>query len=127
MAESLSDDLIKLVRYSIVMIAPCRERLIHQGEHIVRDNLSADGFTAWMIASYLDRRPEPPIEPWEKRYLRVWYEVLCRWPRQEDDCEERLVDALHAIRDALRSGAREPGPATVRFDISSFDGAETLG
>ena len=110
MDTNLSDDMVKLVRYTIVSIERDHERIIHHGEEIVTDNLTDDAFASWMIASYLQsreyaqRRSEDPrheIEHEHKKYLRVCYEVLCRWPKQDRKYEKRQLEVLEGIRDAI--------------------------
>ncbi|MFL6231815.1 MAG: hypothetical protein ACJ76N_01645 [Thermoanaerobaculia bacterium] len=115
--KDLEGDAIKLVSYAIVSLRPCHERLLPEGsgEVLVALSMTGETFATWIIACYLQaedqpeeireaaarrRRNEIPYD--EKRYLRVTYEVLTRWPSEPlDCCETRELQALQGIRDAI--------------------------
>jgi hypothetical protein len=117
--KDLEGDAIKLVRYAIISLRPCHERILPEGSGQVLVTLSMTGetFATWIIACYLQaedrpeeireaaarrRRNEIPYD--EKRYLRVTYEVLTRWPSEPlDCCETRELRALQGIEDAIRA------------------------
>lgn len=110
MDTNLSDDMVKLVRYTIVSIERDHERIIHHDEEIVTDNLTDDAFASWMIASYLqskvykrrvDEDPDNRVKHDHKKNLRVCYEVLCRWPKQDRKYEKRQLEVLEGIREAI--------------------------
>jgi len=110
MDTNLSDDMVKLVRYTIVSIERDHERIIHHNEEIVTDNLTDDAFASWMIASYLqskeymrkvDEDPRHKIRHDHKKNLRVCFEVLCRWPKQDRKYEKRQLEVLEGIREAI--------------------------
>lgn len=118
------DETVKLVEYSIVSIKPCEERVIQRGEVIYVDDMSDDGFAAWVIARYFqgddlpegdERRRKREIPVAEKRYLRVYHNVLASWTSPEDDCENRQLDVLRGIENAIRNLGgglrREEAPA----------------
>jgi hypothetical protein len=114
MDRNLNDDMVKLVRYSIVNIARDQERILHKGEQLVTDNMTDDSFASWMIASYL-QSPEAARHPGEvsheqKKYLRVFFEVLSRWAKQDRKYEERQLRVLSEIRDAIEDGRKPSGP-----------------
>jgi len=116
--KDLEGDDVKLVRYAIVSLRPCHERLLPEGsgEVLVALSMTGETFATWIVACYLQaedrpeeeqdaaarrRRKEIPYD--EKRYLRVTYEVLTRWPSEPlDCCETRELRALQGIRDAIR-------------------------
>jgi hypothetical protein len=143
--KDLSDDQLKLVRYKILFVKRDYETAFSEREELVSDNMTAEAFTAWKIAEFIQRldREEIP-EKWrkkgyprkyadgdkkdgkyyigklddehDKKYLRVYFEVLERYVREEDEDDE--VDVLREIRDAIKalpigtstgSGGTSPG------------------
>jgi hypothetical protein len=100
---------------------------------LVALSMTGETFATWIIACYLQaedrpeeireaaarrRRNEIPHD--EKRYLRVTYEVLTRWPSEPlDCCETRELRALRGIEDAIRAlpplrpAAAPPEPIVV--------------
>ena len=117
--KDLDDDAVKLVKYGIVSIRLCHERVIFGGKVLVTIPMTSESFAAWIVARYLqspeyraavasDRRNEISRE--EKKYLRVSYGVVARWPREPEDCcdDERKLDALRRIRDAIRAFSPRP-------------------
>jgi hypothetical protein len=117
--QSLNDDMVKLVSYSIVSIKRDAERLMPGGSDsiLVTDSMSGETFTSWMIARYLQsddykklledskkkivKEKERFLEEDEK-YLRIDYVVRRRWPRQPLQFEERQVEVLRQIRDVYQ-------------------------
>ncbi len=128
-AKDLWGDDIKLVKYGIVSLRRCHERTLYGNQILVTIPMTPETFSTWVIACYLqaedfpvdgrdavarERRNAIPYE--EKRYLRVAYEVLCRWPFEPDDCcdDTREIRALHGIRDAiLELGAQPAAPRSL--------------
>jgi hypothetical protein len=113
------DKTVKLVEYSIVTIKPCNERIIFKGEEIYVDEMNNEAFAAWVIALYLQDPKHKPIPHDEKRFLRVFHRVLEEWPRPDDCCDDRQVDVLREINQAIRElgrtvggGRREEVPAS---------------
>jgi len=118
--DLLSDD-VKLVQYTIVSVRPCEERVLPggSGEVLVPTPMTVDNFAAWIIASYL-HPDDGESSPWteileaERRYLRVAYRILARWQRKElECCDERRVEVLMGIRNALRSLPPPSAPAAM--------------
>jgi hypothetical protein len=105
---SLSDDLVKLVRYTIVNIERDREAIVGRGEEIVTDNLSDDAFASWMIAKHVPLDSYKGKNGWgeddARKSLRVCYEVLGRWPKQDRKYEKRQLEILEGIKEALVKG-----------------------
>ena len=117
--QSLNDDMVKLVSYTIVSIKRDAERLMPGGTDslLVTDNMSGETFAAWMIARYLQsddykklledsrkklvKEKERFLEEDEK-YLRIDYVVRRRWLRQPLQFEERQVEVLRQIRDVYQ-------------------------
>jgi hypothetical protein len=118
----LDDDAVKLVKYAIVSLRRCHERILPGGGGLVlvTGKMTRQGFVAWIIARYLqseeyreavagDRRNEIPHD--EKKYLRVSYGVLIRWPREPRDCcdrDNRKLSALRGIERAIAGFKRPP-------------------
>jgi hypothetical protein len=106
---NLSDDQVKLVRYTIVSVQRDRERKLEEHEILVTDELTPDGFASWRIAAYFQRPDHEEIPHDEKKHLRVCYRVLCRWRRESLRHERRQLDELRGIREAIEaSGPRPP-------------------
>lgn len=126
--KDLNDDQLKLVRYKILFVKRDYEVAFPEREELVHDNISGEAFTAWKVAEFIQRLDREPIpdkwrrkgyprkltdaekrQPWDrvfigpldegdKKFLRVYYEVLERYVREDDDSE---VDVLKEIRDAI--------------------------
>ncbi len=58
--DSLDDDMVKLVAYSIVTLERGKECFVEGGEVMVTDRMSHETFTTWMIARYLQSLKETP-------------------------------------------------------------------
>ena len=111
---NLSGDQVKLVRYSIVSVERDRERKLDEGELLVTDDLTPDGFASWRIAAYFQRPEHEEIPHEEKKYLRVCYRVLCRWHRESLHYQERKLDELRGIREAIEGSSAGPPPRRPR-------------
>jgi hypothetical protein len=106
---SLDDDMVKLVAYTIVSIKRDAERIMPKGSDsiLVKENMSSETFTAWMIARYLQSEAYQQLPDREKlaqedeKYLRVHYVVSRRWPRQPLQFEERQVEVLRQIHQVI--------------------------
>lgn len=119
---SLRDDMVKLVAYTIVSIRRDAERVMPEGEGtiVVTDNMSGQAFATWMIARYIQKRLKG-VKPdakkklekeldTDRQYMRVYYVVSCRWPREPMKFEERQIAVLDQIRDSIegKSGKSHP-------------------
>jgi len=124
--KDLSGDDLKLVRYKILFIKRDYEHAFPEREDLVAADIDETGFTAWKIAEFIQRLTETPIpDKWkskgyppgatgrhidrlpedDKQYLRLFYQVLDRFPREEADYEASQIKVLEQIRDEL---ARRP-------------------
>ncbi|HEX4963474.1 MAG TPA: hypothetical protein VF173_21780 [Thermoanaerobaculia bacterium] len=113
----LGGDEVKLVEYAIVSVRRGHERVLPggSGEELVRGGMTHEGFTAWIIARYPRRQEIPPDD---RRFLRVHFRVLTRWPCERPG-QGRRIAVLKGIRDALRELPRRPAlpaPAVVIWD-----------
>jgi hypothetical protein len=127
MDTNMSDDMVKLVRFTIVTIkrddehvlgegkgpddedspAPPRYR-IARGEKIVTENMTDDSFSAWVISEYFQKDHHEPVDADDKKYLRVYHEVLKRWAKQDRKFEKNQLESLAGIEDALKKIAAKP-------------------
>jgi sulfatase modifying factor 1 len=123
----LRDDMLKLVRHKVLFVRREYEVAFPEREEIVSDNMDPDAFTAWKVAEFiqgLSRNETPVPEKWkeksypapeyvkdghllgideeDKKYLRIYFEVLERYPREKFKYEEQQIQVLEQIRDVLR-------------------------
>jgi len=106
--KDLHDDMLKLVRYKILFVKREYEHAFPEKEDLVSDNMDGNAFTAWKVAEFIqelqskDREKTRVPKKWadkhypggdysadsyltglpegDKKYLRVYYEVLDRYP-----------------------------------------------
>lgn len=98
--QDLQDDDVKLVRYSIVSLRRCHERLLKAGQQVVTESMTGEGFAAWMVASWA-ASSKRKVAPEDLRYLRVTWEVIDRWPRRKKDCRGGGGGETEALREIL--------------------------
>jgi len=121
---NLSDEMLKLVRYKILFVKRDYETAFREVEELVHDDMTASAYSGWKIAEFIQNlgnaKTEIP-EKWkdypskefrrdgkligfpesDKKYLRVYFEVLDRYVREEFKYEEDQIDVLKEIRDAI--------------------------
>jgi len=115
--DSLEDHMVKLVAYTIVSLKRDHERVMPKGEGtlIVRDSLSGEAFTVWMISRYLQSdgynllTNSEKISEEDKKNLRVHYTVTHRWPREPVRFQEREVHVMEQILDRIGAPPRPNG------------------
>lgn len=95
--KNLSDDMVKLVQWSLVSVKRDGERVFRDGEDLVTENLTPDGFTAWVVRKY--GCDAVPLN--DAMYIRVYYNVLDRWPKQDLHYESRQLRVLERIADCV--------------------------
>ena len=102
-AQDLSNDLVKLVEYSIVSIERGDEKELPEGSGkvVFSDNMTSSSFAAWRIAEYAAGSPPRSISTDATKYLRVYYRVLDTWPRQSLRYEERQLEILERIEEKM--------------------------
>jgi DNA-binding MarR family transcriptional regulator len=134
--KNLRDDMLKLVQYKILFLKRDYEHAFPKQEEFVADNIDETGYTAWKIAAFIQQLREqrhtpvpenwkqyPPHDPqWregstligfpeeDKKYLRVYYTVLERWPRETFNFEEKQIEVLEQIRDKMQDTRPPPAP-----------------
>jgi hypothetical protein len=121
MDKDLNDDMLKLVRYKILFVKRDYEHAFPEKEELVSDNIDGTAFTAWKIAEFIQtlHREVSVSGKWkdygtphvtyhaekdictlrsldedDKKYLRVYYEVLERYHREKFKYEEDHIDEL---------------------------------
>jgi len=132
MDKDLNDDMLKLVRYKILFVKRDYEHAFPEEEALVSDNIDGSAFTAWKIAEFIqklgtreDGKTASPIAvpgDWkdypgkeytdsgkltgfpedDKKYLRLFYEVLERYHREKFRYEEDHIDELKKQTRVLR-------------------------
>lgn len=119
----LRDSEVKLIGYFIVSVRPGRERLLPKGTDtiVITDNMSDEAFTGYVVARYfqsvgfrelsLDERTDVEAD---RRYLRVHFNVVRRWPREPRKYDERQIAVLEEIGREL---AGSPGGARGESDV----------
>lgn len=110
---NLSDDMIKLVEYTIVNTARDHEGVIFGPKQVTETkNRTGESFSSAKIAQFFDeelpkinerrkKNGEPPVD-YDADDLEVFYQVLDRWAKQSRRYEKRQLDRLEEIRDAIR-------------------------
>ncbi len=125
----IDDNTVTLIAYTIVSVKRGDEKIMDGGEGsvIVTEKMSDADFASWILAKYMQEEVDPPASPMEKKkekvdapghpakktrraelikreelqYLRVYYVVSNRWPREPLEFEQKEVTALQEIRDAI--------------------------
>jgi len=107
----LDDEMVKLVAYTIVSLRRDHEILMPNGsgQILVVDNITPDTLTAMLISRYVAKRDwaggTPPLTEQQfnqhRKYLRVYYVVSQRWPREPMQFEERQIRTLEEIKDRM--------------------------
>jgi hypothetical protein len=125
MDRDLRDDMLKLVRYKVLFVKREYEHAFPEREDLVSENMDGSAFTAWKVAEFIQElgngKTEVPNK-WgktypeghrngnvltglpddDKKYLRVYYEVMDRHPREKFKYEEEQISVLEDIRDELK-------------------------
>ena len=149
--KDLHDDMLKLVRYKILFVKREYEHAFPEKEDLVSDNMDGNAFTAWKVAEFIqelqskDREKTRVPKKWadkhypgddysadgyltglpegDKKYLRVYYEVLDRYPREKFKYEEQQIRVLEQIRDHLTGGSVGGGAKPAGMPGSGGAGA----
>ena len=138
MDRDLRDDMLKLVRYKVLFVKREYEHAFREQEDLVSENMDGPAFTAWKVAEFIQglaRHQTMVPSKWgktypegyrtgdvlnglpdeDKKYLRVYFEVMDRYPREKFKYEEEQISVLEDIRDELKKkradGKPKPGPA----------------
>jgi hypothetical protein len=115
---------LKLVRYKIMFVKrDYEEVLLADKEELVHDNIAESDYVGWKIAEFIqdldninvptkwESKEYPPERRYgkihklpedDKKYLRVYLEVLDSYPRERFRYEEEQIKVLTDIRNELR-------------------------
>ena len=96
--KNLGDDMVKLVEYTIVSIERGKEEIVESGHKLFDDDMTGDAFASWVIAEEVPKKKNG----YDSKYLRVSYNVLDRWPRQDLKYEERQLEILGQIEKKIK-------------------------
>jgi hypothetical protein len=128
--KNLSGEDLKLVRYKILFVKRDYEHAFEEQEELVHDNTTEAAFNAWKVGQFIQdlspsknkyRFPDKwnqnkdlqkhkssqnyltgfPFEEDDKKYLRVYFEVLERYPREPFRYQEEQISILRDIRNTL--------------------------
>jgi hypothetical protein len=118
------DDELKLVRYKVLFVKRDYEYAFQEKEELVHEDINdASDYTGWKIAEFIQRLDKEPIpDLWlkknfprpakagdmirsldedDKKYLRIYFEVLQRYPREKFRHDEEQIKILREIKDKL--------------------------
>ena len=121
------EDILKLVRYKIVFLKRDYEVAFPEEEELVAYGTSAADWAGTKVARFIcdlnetltkqfprewEGKNYPPrdsngryhIPRDDERYVKVYFEVLQRWDREDADYERRRTKAIEEIRDAIAGG-----------------------
>lgn len=115
---NLNDDMVKLIQYAIVSIKRREEQILTEALdddgtlgrpllYLETDRLTGDGFSNARIADWVKEHPDKAKEI-DLDSLRVYYDVVARWPRSSLKYEEERLDLEDEKIDLLREIARKP-------------------
>lgn len=133
MDRDLNDDMNKLVRYSIICVDREHETVLEKLEEtVVRDRMDESGFTAWIILEFVQRMMEGKVKApreWEidrpegvtikdgkllsiygdpRKFLRVPFQVVDRYPLERFRYEEKQIHVLRRIEETLEGQHKHP-------------------
>lgn len=111
----IDDNTVTLIAYAIVSVKRGDERVMDGGlgSVIVTERMSDAAFASWILAKYMQEEVDAADSPTKKKrrselikreelqYLRVYYVVSNRWPREPLEFEQQEVTVLQGIRDAI--------------------------
>lgn len=137
-----TQNLLRLYRYKILFVKRGYEVAFDEHEDLVSDDLRDTDFVAWKIAEFIQdlkhikippkwsskNYPPPPKDPkhsrpdntyihWldedDKKYLRVYFEILDTYCREPLDYEQQQLNILGDIRDAINKQTTTFGGGTT--------------
>lgn len=147
--RDLQDDMLKLVRYKILFVRRDFEHAFPEREDLVYDSMDGSAFAAWKVAEFIQElqkgetsvpakwvaRNYPDgryvrngqligLDDEDKKYLRVYYEVLERYVREKFYYEEQQIEILRKIAENMQHAGGNPGGGSGMAGVSS--GGSTL-
>lgn len=115
--QSLDDDLVKLVAYTIVSVRRGHERILDGGEGtlLVKGRMSPDTFSAYIIGRYLQKEVS---EDGKEEAIHELIRALDRYVREGDQADTlKFAQSLKRYLEESVSGAKEndePGKKKFR-------------
>jgi hypothetical protein len=107
---NLNDEMVKLVEFTIVTIERGNERkLVGPEQILVTDDLTGNAFSNARIADWSETAKGKDADV-RSNTLRVYYNVLDRWPKEDLKKDERQIEYLKEIADELK---RRPAGKSV--------------
>lgn len=120
-------DLLRLVRFKVLFLKRDLEWAFREQEELVPEEIPKDGFISWKIAEFIQQMaagqvkqpgkwkekhypPDPNVKDGkvmslpdkDKRFLRVYCQVLDSYDRERMNYDRDQVDVLKEIRDAIK-------------------------
>ncbi len=107
--NSLSNDKVKVVQYTILSIKPDDEHALEGFKtgprtRVVTDNMTGADFSSWVIAEYFQEKDAQgtaihlrEIAENDKKYLRVSYTVVSEFEAEDANYPKEQVDVLRQI------------------------------
>jgi len=118
-------DQLRLVRYKVLFLKRDLEVAFQEQEELVVEEIPKDGFISWKIAEFIQlmargevkqpgkwqEKNYPPdvrngnvmsLPDKDKRFLRVYCQVLDTYDREKMNHERDQIDVLKEIRDAIK-------------------------
>jgi hypothetical protein len=140
----LQDDQLKLVRYKVLFVKRDLEHAFMEQEELVPENTNEIGYTAWKIAEFIQHLDTTDVpDKWksknyppesrggkiyklpedDKKYLRVYYEVLSRYAREKFRYEERQIEILEDIANQMKTQRPQGSSQTASGAASGSSGS----
>ena len=112
--NNLNDDMVKLIEYSIISIERRNERIVAHATdaegkygtpmlYLETGRVTGDGFSNARIADYVKQHcGKDELKDLDLDSLRVYYNVVARWPQSSLKYEEKILDLEQEKVDLLR-------------------------
>ena len=101
--KNLSDDMVKLVQWTVLSVKSDAEKKILSGEKVTDINTTSEGFTVVVLS-----QPEVQqaleaagLSGADAKYVRVYYSVLDRWPKVDPEYDKKKIEVLQEISDKI--------------------------
>lgn len=98
--HSSGSNTVKLIEYSLATVRRGHQEVLEYGQKVVSDCTSRREIENEVICAWSAKHPDQTCKD-----LRIFTRVLDCWCKPEFDFEERQVDALHEIRNAIAKNA----------------------
>ena len=100
--NSLSNDQVKVVQYTILSIKPDDEHALKGFEagpktRVVTDNMTGEDFTSWVISEYFGDPGHEAIPDDDRKYVRVSYAVTSSFAPEDANYPKEQIAVLKEI------------------------------